>query len=1129
MYNKPLWWPYVESVSLWQQRAVLYDFHQLSDHLTDRQPRLELSASTTIALMATNQGVDLEEAVLLDTGCSQHIFQSKCFFHNLHEFAAGDTSHPISGVGGTVVFATGVGTVRLPVSIQGHQFTLTLRNVLLCPQLGANLMSGSQLVRSGARLVCDSNGSLVMNHDGNVVAELVHHKGLFFLHTWTDQQIALKASVATDQLWHERFCHLSPDGMKAMQRMMVGLDLSEHPFDASNCDACNRTKMNDIPHNYPLVDDSTKPFELIFSDVKGMLDKGFDGSSYWVTFLDGVTKYSEVYTIKYKSEVPYYFKQFKAHVERRGYKVLRLHSDGGGEYISKQFQEEMKNEGIECTQSTPHSQMQNGMAERLNRTIYDKAWPILLASGLPHNMWPEAVRYANYSRNRNPTSDSKTDLRTPYERFTNKKPRHNEFRQWGCPVWWRPGRTKKFKSFVDEKGSQGHFVGFESPHVVRILTTSGRITTASQVRYKESIPTSEPHAKRRRIDPSDDCESEADEDDQPTRIVIWKEKDFAVAKEFTRRTLKPRKKKHKGVQIVPTPPPPLVRRSQRLVDSNGPHKPRRFLHDDDEVKAMVAVCQRYQTHSVKPSLIHALLAAKLPEDPYEPKSWKSAQQHLHKDHWTNAAGEEYESLNDNETWELVNRPPDRDVLPGRWVFKYKRSLDGSVARYKARWVVKGDKQQAGVDFNETFASVVKPMSYKTLFAIAAALDLDIDQMDVKTAFLYGAIQEEVYVEQPHGFKDGTERVCRLKKALYGLKQSPRVWYLTLATLLGEIGFEPLDADSSVFVKDSTFIAIYVDDILIVGNDRTRIDQLKQSLSNRFRMTDLGPVSSYLGMKVTRDRTNRRLRLSQRGYIEEGIKTAGQWNAPPQLTPMGTQKLKPAPDNYVSPPSLKADYQSAVGTLMYAMLGTRPDIAFAVSVVSRYAANPTIDHMNAVLRVFSYLRGTLDFELVFQGELTALRGWSDSDWAGCDETRRSTSGFVFNLGSGAISWSSKRQPTVSLSTCEAEYKAMTLAAKEAVWLRTLLSRLIPVDDAPYATIIYGDNQGAIALTKESRFHARTKHIEIQHHWIREKVATGEIEMEYVHTSKMVADGMTKPLPRDSFYEFRAALGLERYEV
>ena len=434
-------------------------------------------------------------------------------------------------------------------------------------------------------------------------------------------------------------------------------------------------------------------------------------------------------------------------------------------------------------------------------------------------------------------------------------------------------------------------------------------------------------------------------------------------------------------------------------------------------------------------------------------------------------------------------------------------------------------QQEGLDYNETFATVVKPMSYKTLFAIAAALDLETEQTDVKTAFLYGNIDEEIYVAQPEGLSNGTKQVCRLNKALYGLKQSPRVWYNTLADYLRELGFEPLAADLSVFAKGHTFVAIYVDDLLLVGPSKPDIQAIKDCLNANFDMTDLGPCSYYLGMSVTRDRPNCTLRLGQRGYMEKVLQDFSMWESNPVDTPMAGNDLVKAPEGYQAPEDLRATFQSAVGSLMYAMLGTRPDIAYAVSKVSRFTSNPDKSHWQAVKRILRYLRGTVDADLVYRGPLTQLEGYTDADWAGDKDTRRSTSGFVFSIGSGAISWSSKRQPTVALSTCEAEYIGQTQATKEAIWLKSLLVELGTEDDGPSATIIHCDNQGAIALAANPVFHARTKHINIQHHFVREKVAEGKIQLNYVPTEQQIADGLTKPLSKDRFVLFRNALGLE----
>lgn len=511
-------------------------------------------------------------------------------------------------------------------------------------------------------------------------------------------------------------------------------------------------------------------------------------------------------------------------------------------------------------------------------------------------------------------------------------------------------------------------------------------------------------------------------------------------------------------------------------------------------------------------------------EPFEPKTLWQAKNSTSWPEWENAMTNEVNSLKQNKTWKLVDPPKDRRILSGKWVFKIKRGPYGEVVRYKCRWVVRGFTQEEGIDYDETFASVVKPISYKALLAIAAALDLEIEQMDIKTAFLYGDIDHEIYVEQPHHMTDGTTKVCKLRKALYGLKQAPRIWYQTLTNFLRNLGFEPINADLGIFVRSGVYIAIYVDDLLVIGPSIAEIKKIKRSLRNRFQMTDLGPCSYYLGMSIRRDRQNRIIYLSQEAYIHKILHQFGMDNCAPVSTPIETSPLPENKPEYICPTDQKIEYQRIVGSLMYVMLGTRGDIAYAVSMASRYLANPGPQHVKLVRRVLRYLKRTMDLRLTYKGHVQMLNGFTDADWGGCRNTRRSTAGYLFNIGSGAISWQSKRQSVVALSTCEAEFLGQTQAKKEAIWLRRLLNEL-NVGQGKTATIICGDNQGAIALSSNPQYHSRTKHMDIQRKWQGEVQGTGTVELKYVPTAEQIADDLTKPLARDRFEWFRNGLGIE----
>jgi hypothetical protein len=520
----------------------------------------------------------------------------------------------------------------------------------------------------------------------------------------------------------------------------------------------------------------------------------------------------------------------------------------------------------------------------------------------------------------------------------------------------------------------------------------------------------------------------------------------------------------------------------------------------------------------------------------EPQTWKQSQQTPEADEWKSAGQAEFHSLNNvMHTWDLVERPKDKPVLKGRWVFKRKLGPNREVLKYKARWVARGDMQEASVDYEETFSSVVKSMAYKMMLNRAAVLDLEIEQMDVDVAFLNSPIDYEVYVEQPEGFEDGTGRVCKLNRTLYGLRQSPRAWYLTLKDFLHSYGLSTAAADNSVFFNEDIQVAVYVDDLLIFGADKAKVQHLKNALNGRFSMKDLGPVKWYLGITIERNRTERTIKLSQKGYLEKVLSRFGMLHCNADEIPMTVgQKLQRASSDYEAERDFTSTYQEAIGSLMYLMLCTRPDIAYAISNLSRFSANPTEEHWKAVKKVFRYLKGTIDAKLVFRGNAThieghsqdPLGGYTDAAFADCPDTRRSTSGYVFSVGSGAISWSSKRQSTVSTSTTESEYKGQFSAALEAMYLRNLAKDLWPeIIQGAIPIVVRADNNGAIGLAKNNMGHSRTKHFDTKLKLCQEVEETGIVTYLRVDTEDNVADVLTKPLARDRHRKLVKEFGLE----
>lgn len=469
------------------------------------------------------------------------------------------------------------------------------------------------------------------------------------------------------------------------------------------------------------------------------------------------------------------------------------------------------------------------------------------------------------------------------------------------------------------------------------------------------------------------------------------------------------------------------------------------------------------------------------------------------------------------------------------MFRAKKDAAGNIVRHKARLVAQGFSQVPGVDYFDTYAPVAKLASIRTVLALAARLDLEIHQIDIKGAYLNGELtgNEVIYMRQPPGFAspEFPHRVCLLRKTLYGLKQSGRRWYQKLVEILVEkLGFTQCEVDQAVFFKkaktgERIIIVVHVDDCTLAASSLDLIAQLKNDIRAHVEITDLGELHWLLGIEVTRNRDHRTISLSQLSYIDSIVRRFGLEDLKPVSCPMEPHvKLhsNQSPSTGAEYAAMRhIPYREAVGSLMYASLGTRPDISYAVTTVSRFSQNPGQPHWDAVRRIYRYLVGTKDLRLTYGGVEGTLTGFADADGS-MAEDRRAVSGYAFLIDGGAVSWSSKRQEIVSLSTTESEYVAATHAAKEALWLRSLIGDLF--DPITEPTTLFSDNQSAIALTKDHQYHARTKHIDVRFHFIRWVIEDGKLRLIFCPTSDMIADTLTKALPSPKVKHFASQLGL-----
>eukprot|EP00253_Pinus_taeda_P017055 PITA_17055 len=444
-------------------------------------------------------------------------------------------------------------------------------------------------------------------------------------------------------------------------------------------------------------------------------------------------------------------------------------------------------------------------------------------------------------------------------------------------------------------------------------------------------------------------------------------------------------------------------------------------------------------------------------------------------------------------------------------------------------IEKSYKQQQGRDYDETFAPVARMETVRTVLSIAAQHKWKIYQMDVKFAFLNGVLKEEVYVEQPQGYEvDGQEhKVCKLKKALYGLKQAPRARYNRIDAYLIENGFHKCDGEPTLYIKENDgkiiIVVLYVHDLIFTSNDASLIADFKEVMKSEFEMTDLGFLRYFLGIEV--DQSENGVFISQDKYVEAVLKRFNMQNSKAAVTPTVVGlKLTKEDNNKDFDPKL---YKSKVGSLMY-LTATRPDIMHAVSLISIFMERPKEIHWQEAKRILRYVNGTKEFCILYSSsESFMLTGYTDSDWAGIVDDRKSTSGYVFHMRSGAISWASNKQSVLALSTAEAKCVATTVGACQAVWLRRVLRDLCHAQEN--GTTIYCDNSSAITLSKNSVFHKKTKHIDTKFHFIRELVNNGEIFFQHCRTEDQLADILTKPLLKKIFDHFRKCLAMQQLKL
>ncbi|KAJ9523654.1 hypothetical protein QJQ45_019923 [Haematococcus lacustris] len=1015
-----------------------------------------------------NFNSDLYSPFCIDSGASQHILKDLQFFYDYTAFAP-DKHRPVKlAAAGHRVWAVGSGSVFLSTK----RGSLFLSNALYVPDSKQNFISVAAATEDGCSFLFRGDlCQISSNRFGSMLRVNAHKiRNSYILaavpmpdgpDTDSEQEGAKLYNVRqselqpdnrvrvepltnvpaptansstsnSPQVWHQRLCHASYDALARMQSegMVSGIPITAAQFrtaasDPAVCVGCVKGKQHkNVAFAGPPPDAApvTAPLGLIHMDVCGpMHARARDGSLYVATFLDEHTKLSVCVPINSKAQVPDIVKTVIERLENQsGFRCKAIRTDNGTEYVNSRMKEYCSSKGIVHQHSAPYSPQQNGAAERLNRTIFEKARSILYAADMSLSFWAHAAVFANHVRCMLPVSGQPL---TPWEAFYGVKPDLSGLRVFGCRVWLHVPDHQRSK--LQAKSVEGLFIGYEPGSKAYRVLVNGRETCSKDIVFDE-LSVLQP----------------ARQHDQPAQPVFL-------------------------LPLPPNPTPP----AETLIPA-APAEGGNSLQQTSSSGSGDSGSSSSSSSISRPG-----------SSAQRPRS---------------------RPLDGLGTQQDSSSGPEQDVR--------------NIEKLKARLVAKGFYQQSGVDVGDVYAPVSKHTTLRTLLAKAAAEDMEIHQLDFETAFLNGKLEpgEVIYVQQPEGFEEGsTNTVCRLHKALYGLRQAPRAWHARLCEELLSMGFKASEADPALFTlqlsTDMVYLLVYVDDCLLCTQqgDTAGLAYVKKQLSSAFKLKDLGEARWFLGMQLTRDRAEGTIKLDQQKFVQELVTANSKSAAHSKPLPMAPA-VKLVREGDALDTTLH-HYSALVGSLLYLTCCTRPDIAFAVGALARHMSAPTTQHWAAACSVLCYLKGTPDQGLLFGG-VSGLQGFSDADYAGDKDTARSTTGYIFTLNGGAISWSSRLQPTVAMSTAEAEYMAASSAAKEALWLRKLM-RDLQLDAS--CVHLGCDNQAAIQLLHNPMATSRAKHIDVHHHFVRERISRGEVAFHYCHTSSMLADILTKPLAAVQF--------------
>jgi transposase InsO family protein len=1087
-----------------------------------------------VAYMANTQTFSHYDWIL-DNGTNRHICNNRKAFTDFKP-----SSGSVTGVSQTPAKASGTGSVTLTFKVNGEDIHHHLQEVLYVPESSNSLLSQGLFEEKGGKVTFDNGVCKLWSKSNQRLLGIgKRYNGLYPLNAKVSYPISNLAKPTTSRKlswdqWHKYYGHIGISSLQKLHKenLVNGLEIDENSTPSQTCEACIQAKQTTQSFPKEAENRSEIPGERTMSDVWGPArTESIGKSKYFITFTDDAMRLCTVLFLKNKGEAASKIKSYFAVIERKFGKAPKyLRIDNGKELINKEIEKWAEENGIVIETTAPYSPAQNGVAERFNRTLLEIGRAMLIAKGLPAFLWPEAIAHAAYIRNRSPTRA--LNGITPFEGWTGEKPDVSHFREFGCDVWVLNQGVKESK--LAPKSKKMKFMGFvDGAKAIRYYDPSTRtIKISRNIAFNEN---EEPKEISSTIDlPGLQSEGEQEGQKEENRLQ-------------TSETSPPTKpseslpsNNNENSQEITYPPRPKKLIDYRKLNNPKAQPSKRIIEQPPDVTRPTksSSAKQISKEQAEANIATAYIAAVKENEDDNPESLpnniKECQESNEWPQWQEAIQTELNQHEAMGTWELVDLPPGREAIGNRWTFIRKRNENGDIVLHKARLVAQGFTQRPGMDYNETgtFAPVMKFDTVRTLLALAAINNWELKQMDVKGAYLNGKIKEEIYMKQPSGYNDGSRRVCKLKRTIYGLKQAGNVWNQEFDKTMKEFGYTRLRSDYCAYLKreenNFSIVIVWVDDILAIANDPKVNDEIEQALKTKYQIKVIGEPTLLLGIHIIRDREKGIIKLSQRHYIERLLRRFGMEKANPVTIPLDKDVVSSLYEPVEEPEDQRGSlaFATMIGSLMYAAHATRPDILYPVILLSQFTRNPAPVHWTAAKRILRYLKGTIDLTLTYGGEnqtwTPEVTQYVDSDW-GSNPHRKSISGYVFKIAGGAIAWSSKKQSTVALSSTEAEYVAATQATKHVLWQGYLYDELGIERQIP--TILWTDNQGAISISNNPGSHAKTKHIDIALHFLRDHVENGDLEIKYIHTDNNVADILTKPIPNPKYQKHVKGLGVQ----